>query len=157
MVHIEGLQKLVQTSRNRRNMEKIQAAIEEVEEYREPLEEWLSSADELRDALTAFAEKTSALDSDLLAAGVQEKVQALCEELELYTPEPDSTLTVLPENVETVRSELEELESMLEDREYTADDRDSKWDEITEALDNVATGLDELSALGPMATSETDD
>ncbi|MFI0265583.1 hypothetical protein [Streptomyces luteogriseus] len=157
MVHIEGLQKLAQTSRTRRNMEKIQAAIEEVEEYREPLEEWLEAADELRSALTAFAEKTGALDSDLLAAGVQEKVEALCEELALYTPESDSACTVLPENIETVRSELDELESMLEDREYTADDRDSKWDEITEALDGVATGLDDLSALGPMPKSVNND
>ncbi|MFJ1700465.1 hypothetical protein ACIOHC_36340 [Streptomyces sp. NPDC088252] len=156
MVYIAGLEKLVQTSRSRRNMEKIQTAIEEVDEYREALEEWLETAGEVRDALANFEEKSGALDAALFGEGVQEKMLALTEAMQQFVPEPDSALVSLPENIETVKSELDELESMLEDREYAADERNSKWDEIIEALEGVVTGLDELSMLGVPLKSEGD-
>lgn len=148
MVYIENLQKLAQASRSRKNMDKIQCAIDEIEEHREPLEGWLEAADEIRDALSKFTEKTGELDGDLMHDGEQTKLVNLAEQFERYIPSPDSMLAALPENIESVMNNLGELEDMLEDREYSADEREDKWAEITEALDNVATGLDELSVLG---------
>lgn len=158
MVYIEGLQKLAQTSRNRRNMDKVQTAIDEVEEHRDALEGWLEAADEIRDALSKFTEKTGEIDADLMRSGEQAKLLSLAEQFERHIPSEDSMLAALPENIETVKTELGDLEDMLEDREnYSAEERDDKWAEITEALDNVATGLDELSFLGVQLEPSNED
>ncbi|MFE6739864.1 hypothetical protein [Streptomyces tubercidicus] len=149
MVDIEGLQKLAQTSRDRKNLDKVHTAINEVDEHREALEEWLDAADEICDALSKFTEKTGEVDADLMHDGEQAKLLSLAEQFDRYIPHEDSMLAALPENIDTVRSELGELENMLENRaNYSAEERDEKWEEIIGALNDVATGLDELSVLG---------
>lgn len=146
--HIPALQKLANAPRNRRNIDKAHGILEEIEPLGSTLSDWLSEADTLRDALEPFAERTSEIDADFLPEGVTDKLADAVDKLRLFTPEPNSELAALPDNIEEAKANIDELNDMLEDRDYTGDDRDEKWDEITQQLDAIATGLDLLSTLG---------
>lgn len=146
--HIAALRKLAHAPRNRRNIDKALAILEEIEPLGSTLSDWLSEADTVRDAIDTFADRTGEIDAEFLSDGTIEKLVDAVDKLRLFTPEPDSELAALPENIDEAKSNIDELNDMLEDRDYTGDDRDEKWDEITQQLDAIATGLDLLSTLG---------
>ncbi|MFH9606918.1 hypothetical protein [Streptomyces sp. NPDC017448] len=152
MVYIEGMRKLTEVSRSRKNMDKVLDAIADVENDRDTLESWAESVNELRDNLSAFAEKTRELDSDYFDDGVQEKLLDAVAALEPFLPEEDSTVLVIAEKFDEVKEGLEELESQLEDREYSAAERDGQWESIQEALGVLVEGLDGMSVIGPTTT-----
>jgi hypothetical protein len=145
---VTRLQKLAQARRSRPNMDKAAYILEELTEVRDQIGEWIESADETRDALSAYADKVGEIDVDYLPKGAHAKLIDLVDKLNLYVPEPDSELGTFYETHEEAVSMLEDLDSMMEDRDYAADDRDEKWGEITGCLDHLATGLDLLSVLG---------
>lgn len=145
---ITRLQKLAQVSRSRRNMEKVQGELDNLEELRDALESWLDSAYEIRQTITAFAETFGQIDAVYLPDGAHDRLARLVSDLEPYLPDEDGMLAAFYEQFDVSKEGIEELESMLEDRDYSADDRDDKWYEATEALDNIATALDELSGIG---------
>jgi hypothetical protein len=154
---ITTLMKLADSSRNRKNMEKVQTELGNLQELRDSLEPWLEAAEEISSHIDTFAERTSEIDADYLPAGVHDKLEALIVELKKFLPEEGSELALLPEQFDTATEGIGELEGMLDDRDYGAEDRDEKWYEATEAFGQVVVGLDLLSCLGTDLEAESEE
>lgn len=156
---VQRLQKLAESSRSRRNMEKIQGELDNLQELRDSLEPWLEAAEEINEHVEEFGERFGEIDVDYLSKGAHERLSALLAELSHFLPHQESMLSVFVEKYDEVREGIEELESMLEDRDYTAEDRNEKWDETTAVLEEVANALDELSTVGaePLVSGDEDE
>lgn len=135
MTLTEEINKLSAKKRNRRNLEQIQAFLEQLQEHADNAEEAVNAlararetAEELRDALDDD-------ENPLLPWSVD--TRELADEFAGKLPEEGESVADL---IREATDYAEEYENSLDER-MDADDRQEMWDNLINALDNISSAL----------------
>lgn len=135
MTLTEEITRLSAKKRNRRNLEQIQAFLEQLQEHADNAEEAVNA---LARAREAAEELRDALDDDenpLLPWSVD--TRELADEFAGKLPEESESVADL---IREATDYAEEYENSLDER-MDADDRQEMWDNLINALDNISSAL----------------
>lgn len=129
----DDLLKLSRLPRSRKNLEKIQGQLEELEELGDSEDEISTALESLRSALEEFTEAEGS-DENPFSAWVSGAQAAAVIFLGSLPEEREGISDVIT----GARGKAEEYENCLEDADYSAENREEIWGELLDALENIA-------------------